>query len=347
MFAPHPVRRCLVALSAALLAPLAAEAYTPPAYYDIAEIASLAPGGFVRPRAINDGGQATGSADTRPDNAYRAPVMAFLASGDTSIGMGHAIGGHQSKGLAINHDGTVVGTYLWTQATLWGGGFVWTRDGNVVRLAGTSSAVGINDAGTVAGNLNDAGTPYLWKDGVFTVVPAPFFANVTAINALGDLLVNTADSIATWHDGTWTDIGRFGGTRAKAYAFNSHGTVVGTVYQYDRLNKKSSIHAAISDNGVMSYFGIGWYCCAPRSEAYAVNEDGVVVGKAVLPGDTYQRAVVIYPDRAKAHKLADRLAPGTSGWFLLDATGINDAGQIVGNGRHDGRTVGYVLTPHE
>jgi len=39
-----------------------------------------------------------------------------------------------------------------------------------------------------------------------------------------------------------------------------------------------------------------------------------------------------------------RLDPDTSGgWILTSVSGINDIGQIVGAGLHDGRTTAFVL----
>ena len=39
------------------------------------------------------------------------------------------------------------------------------------------------------------------------------------------------------------------------------------------------------------------------------------------------------------------LLPTTSDWSNLNATGINDAGQIVGQGTYNGQQVGFLMTP--
>ena len=41
----------------------------------------------------------------------------------------------------------------------------------------------------------------------------------------------------------------------------------------------------------------------------------------------------------------NRLIPQHSGWHLLQATGINATGQIVGNGMYKGRQTAFLLTP--
>ena len=41
----------------------------------------------------------------------------------------------------------------------------------------------------------------------------------------------------------------------------------------------------------------------------------------------------------------NRLIPRGSGWTLGDARAINDKGQIVGDGQHDGKQRAFLLTP--
>ena len=39
------------------------------------------------------------------------------------------------------------------------------------------------------------------------------------------------------------------------------------------------------------------------------------------------------------------LIPAGSGWVLRSATGVNDAGEIVGYGTYQGQLSGFLLTP--
>jgi probable HAF family extracellular repeat protein len=41
----------------------------------------------------------------------------------------------------------------------------------------------------------------------------------------------------------------------------------------------------------------------------------------------------------------NNLIPSGSGWVLQVANGVNDGGQIVGNGTIGGQTHGFLLTP--
>jgi len=41
----------------------------------------------------------------------------------------------------------------------------------------------------------------------------------------------------------------------------------------------------------------------------------------------------------------NKLIPTGSGWVLQQAFGINNAGQIVGTGTHNGQSRGFLLSP--
>ena len=72
-----------------------------------------------------------------------------------------------------------------------------------------------------------------------------------------------------------------------------------------------------------------------------INNSDVIVGSGGDPGSDGSTAWVIH--RGIVKNLND-LLPANSGWILTDTWGINDAGQIVGNGTLNGQPRGYVLT---
>jgi len=41
----------------------------------------------------------------------------------------------------------------------------------------------------------------------------------------------------------------------------------------------------------------------------------------------------------------NKMIPAGSGWVLLSANGVNNAGQIAGEGLHNGKQHGFLLTP--
>jgi probable HAF family extracellular repeat protein len=81
-----------------------------------------------------------------------------------------------------------------------------------------------------------------------------------------------------------------------------------------------------------------------RSEAHGINNKGQIVGWSAI---VYR----INPD-PRAFLCSDgilvdlnQLLPPNCGWMLLKANGINDAGQIVGTGLHNGKRHAFLLSP--
>ena len=73
-----------------------------------------------------------------------------------------------------------------------------------------------------------------------------------------------------------------------------------------------------------------------RNAALTVNKKNEVVG-------TSGNSAFLY-SRGKMRDLND-IIPADCGWVLEEAHGINDKGQIVGTGKHNGKTRAFVLTP--
>ncbi len=72
----------------------------------------------------------------------------------------------------------------------------------------------------------------------------------------------------------------------------------------------------------------------------AINAANVMVGS--LRTDR-ERAFVATDDRG-VEWLEELIAPGT-GWTILSASALNDAGQIVGRAQHDGQVHGVLIVP--
>jgi probable HAF family extracellular repeat protein len=68
-----------------------------------------------------------------------------------------------------------------------------------------------------------------------------------------------------------------------------------------------------------------------------------VVGYAYTSGGDAAHHAFLYSDGVMYD--LNNLIPTGSGWELLAASGINDAGQIAGWGRHSGGTRAFLLTP--
>jgi probable HAF family extracellular repeat protein len=129
-------------------------------------------------------------------------------------------------------------------------------------------------------------------------------------------------------------MGTLGGSWSQAYAINNKGQVTGLAY-----TKNGSAHAFITSGGKLVDLGT---ISGPTSTTwgFGINNFGVVVGQSTFSG-TYHAFVY------SGGKMKDlnKLIPAGSGWVLLDANSINDAGQIVGTGLHQGKEHAYLLTP--
>jgi probable HAF family extracellular repeat protein len=82
------------------------------------------------------------------------------------------------------------------------------------------------------------------------------------------------------------------------------------------------------------------------SWAYAINDAGQIVGHSGSgPQCCWRDRAVIWTGSVIAD--LNDLIPPDSGWVLTMATGINDAGQIVGQGTIGGQTHAFLLTPNK
>ena len=84
------------------------------------------------------------------------------------------------------------------------------------------------------------------------------------------------------------------------------------------------------------------------SVGLGINADGWVTGVA-FPGvtdepDLTAERAFLY-DGTTMHNLNTLLDGSGAGWVLHSANDINDAGQIVGHGTHNGTTRAFLLTP--
>jgi probable HAF family extracellular repeat protein len=145
-------------------------------------------------------------------------------------------------------------------------------------------------------------------------------------------------------------VGPGGAQTAQAEAINNRGQVVGNAY----LPGSPYQHAVLWSGGTITDLGsLGAY-----SYAASINDSGEIVGTTAsgksATGDWLQ-----VPFRYAHGTMTDlgqlgqgvmtdlnALLPSNSGWDLQYAMDINNRGQIVGWGLHDGETRAFLLTPH-
>lgn len=282
---------------------------------------------------------------------------AFLWSNGTITEFGNESGEYRFVSASdINNLGQVVGSrYLSggrSSAFLWENGMTIDlgRLPAEPRDSQETLADSINDAGIVTGR--SSGRPFIWESGVmrdFRTFPgANAFDSVGPINNRGVIAgtIRRDDTISFLHAARWTngeaiDLGDFpGGTLmlsgnySEPSAMNDVGQVVG---YSDGAN---GYHAFFWSDGIMTDLG-ALPGLVNRSEATDINDRGVVVGYS---GAEIGHAF-IWDSINGMRDLNSLLDESGTGWQLNRAYGINNHGQIVGFGLHDGMRRGYLLTP--
>ena len=294
--------------------------------------------------AINNGGQIVGYSTSGTTSS----LQATLWSNGTVQGLGAVLTGASS----INDAGEIAGTSNIggpSTAAIFSGSTVLSLNGLAPSFGSTAAA--INDRGQVVGQSStpDGLTQHavLWTNGqvsdLGSIGIGPSYA--TGINERGQVVgtsvnaAGTATHAALWSHGSITDLGTLGGIWSEGTAINNAGLVVGY----------SSVmplvwHAMSWQQGLLSDLGtLG----GSFSAATAVNGRGQVVGFSSLASNLIDHATLW--DAGSAIDLNTYLdtAAIEAGWYLQDATGINDRGWIVGNAVNsaDGSSHAFLLTP--
>jgi probable HAF family extracellular repeat protein len=206
-----------------------------------------------------------------------------------------------------------------------------------------SDAQDVNGRGQVVGNSElPGGTTHAFRyDGVMhdLGVLNGLYSLAYEINDAGQIVGGTVNGDPKWYhaflysDGVMRDLGTLGGPASIAYGINRLGQVVG---QASLSNGQS--HAFLYTAGAMRDLGtLG----NTSSVAWGINASGQVVGAGELVTG------ILHPFLYSGGVMRDlnSLIPPGSGWQLIWAESINDAGQIVGQGYIDGLAHAFRATP--
>jgi probable HAF family extracellular repeat protein len=138
-----------------------------------------------------------------------------------------------------------------------------------------------------------------------------------------------------YQNGVMTDLDPTAGNGSASFAYgiNDSGQIVG------QFVVNGTYHAFVYQLGAPAFVDIGALLpSGGDSTAQGINSFGQVVGGGGGLGHAflYQNGNVLD---------LNSLLPANSGWTLTNASGVNDSGQIVGTGIHNGRQEAFLLSP--
>lgn len=198
---------------------------------------------------------------------------------------------------------------------------------------GSSQAVGINDAGQVAGNAEGSGA-FIAHNGTLNYLSPHFSA--TGINAGGQIAGNSGQAALIYSNGSITPINNsLGGSSIYATGINDSGLVTGAAGTIS-----GNDHAFITNSQSVQDLG-----ALPRgrsSVSYAINNLGQVTGDSGTRIITAS-GTIIDGTHAFVTENGQMRDLGTFGGNLSRGNAINDSGVVAGHAaRADGSLQAFI-----
>lgn len=277
----------------------------------ITDLGSLFGGGNSAAQGINNHGEVVGWSET-----MTGARNAMYWHGGQTININTALGGASTLAWDINDNGTVVG-----QGNILPGfakGWIWNKD------------TGGGPAGTLPGYMGGANRAINNNDVV--VGHSYFFGDPDHAHRV------VRDGKSGWSS---EEIGPQGYGLSIATDVNNGGTMVG----YAQVEKNAPWSAVIFTGDTKDpVVDLGHLAGFAETEANAINDMGVIVGMA-YPTDPFDVAHAWVRFDGTIRDLNDLVDLGDDWQVLVNATGINANGDIVGTGiTKDGTLAGFVVT---
>lgn len=284
------------------------------------------------------------------------PVVDLLSVDDDYVVTGYTKrelypGSWGSVPIALNNRGQAVADVRYSDYSFHA--YIWD-DGVITDLGNPTRANGINDGGSVVGFLDHDQFSFRYDEGGQVT---PFDGYARGINerghVVGDALyadgqrielnggqpvtgirANSRDHVtglfpvgfrerAFFWDGTFVDLGSFGGPRAAGLSINEADQVVG--YMWD---PEIHYHAFLYDGGVITDLGTATGRAGFGAAATAINNRGDIAGydhDGGLPADGW----VGRPGALRT--ITSQLVDGSC-FYAIEVVDMNDSGQILGRG---------------
>ena len=262
-----------------------------------------------------------------------------------------------ARAMAVNETNIAVGWAWWDtnphtipKAMRW----IDPAQGEVLEgLGETSQAWDVNDAGVVVGwsdgNADGVGLRgFRWENGEAILIDTlgGAVSQAFAINSAGQITGGADTSTGQmhafiWDNGVMTDLGDFseaenGGLGGFGRDINDAGVVVGTMFTAD------GERAFRWENGVAQ--NLGTLYSYDRSEAWAVNGNGDVVGRMWYSGNPDNSRAFIWRHGVMYDLVSQVINIDDTNLGVLQAYDVNGPGQISGLATYGGDR-GYVCTP--
>lgn len=231
------------------------------------------------------------------------------------------------------------------------------QDLGVLPKATSSDAYGLNDFGVVVGDSSSSSGfdhAFLWTSFSRMIdlgtLPGGSISRATSVNdaevIVGYSTINKNQQIHTYHAFLWIP---FGGIHDLGTLPGDDNSYAYSVNQFGHIAGESLLSTAGNDRAVVWYGSLvikdlGLLTGGTISVANALNDSDVVVGFADYAGSEGAIHAFVWTAATGMQDLND-LIPANSGWTLLEATGINMRGQIVGTGLIQGDEHAFLLTP--
>jgi probable HAF family extracellular repeat protein len=317
--------------------------------------------GFV----VNSSGQVVGCADTSTGGypcSDSFPGHAFLWSGSTGMqDLGVLNNGDiTSVAYSITDSGQVTGQSVDSLGN--GAPFLWTQSTGMIALptlpgATSSFAVQANAHG-IAGSSNSGANPDV-------IVPVAWIKNgngykILQLATLPGAVLSFCCSLnknnqgvgVAFLDYTGTNFHGFlvkptgvkdlgtlpSGTFSNAQWVNSSGVIAG----YSNNSSSGSNWIAVAWDSSRKIHSLGTLPGGTTSGGYGINDSNQIVGFSNTA--TSASDAILWTQKGGMKDL-NSLIPPNSGWALVLANSINNAGQITGYGTINGANHAFLLTP--